>query len=321
MRYENSIPWDFSILQRYLKTLAILILLPMKPLVTALFILAFSTGIAQRNFDAVEIRTEKVADQIYVLFGAGGNMGLAIGDDAAYLIDDQFAPLSEKIMAAIRKITDKPLKFLVNTHWHGDHTGGNENFGKAGTILIAHEAVRSRMGSPSERNGNVRPPSPLEALPEITFTDKLTLHLDDTRTMHVMHVNNSHTDGDSYIYFPEDNVIHMGDNFANGGYPFIDLNSGGDINGFVKNLNMALFIVDENTRIIPGHGPVTDRETLRAYRDMVDTLRSRVQNALDEGNTLEETLKMGLSKEWDTDFGTGFIKSEGIITAIYRSLE
>ena len=268
----------------------------MKRLLTAFLLMTLCIASAQRNFDDVEIRSEKVADQIYVLFGAGGNIGLAIGDDAAYLIDDQYAPLSDKIMTAVREITDKPLKFLVNTHWHGDHTGGNENFANRGTILIAHEAVRNRMGSPSERNGNVRPASPLAALPEITFTDKLTLHLDQTRTMHVMHVNNSHTDGDSYIYFPEDNVIHMGDNFANGGFPFIDLNSGGDINGFVKNLNMA-------------------------YRDMVDTLRSRVQKALNAGNSLEETLKLGLSKEWDADFGTGFINSEGIITAIYRSLE
>ncbi len=293
----------------------------MKRLLTAFLLMTLCIASAQRNFDDVEIRSEKVADQIYVLFGAGGNIGLAIGDDAAYLIDDQYAPLSDKIMTVVQEITDKPLKFLVNTHWHGDHTGGNENFANGGTILIAHEAVRNRMGSPSERNGNVRPASPQAALPEITFTDKLTLHLDPTRTMHVMHVNNSHTDGDSYIYFPEDNVIHMGDNFANGGFPFIDLNSGGDINGFVKNLNMALFIVDEETRIIPGHGPVTDRETLRAYRDMVDTLRSRVQKALNAGNSLEETLQLGLSKEWDADFGTGFINSEGIITAIYRSLE
>jgi glyoxylase-like metal-dependent hydrolase (beta-lactamase superfamily II) len=294
---------------------------PMKRLLTIVLSFTLYAGVAQRNFDQVEIRTEKVADQIYVLFGAGGNIGLAIGDDAAYLIDDQYAPLTEKIRAAVREITDKPLKFLVNTHWHGDHTGGNENFGKSGTILIAHEAVRKRMGSPSQRNGRERPAAPLVALPEITFNDELTLHLDEARTMHVMHVNDSHTDGDSYIYFPEDNVIHMGDNFSNGGFPFIDLNSGGDINGFVKNLNMALFIVDEETRIIPGHGPVADRETLRAYRDMVDTLRSRVQKALDAGNSLEETLQMGLSKEWDAEFGTGFIDSEGIITAIYRSLE
>lgn len=293
----------------------------MKRLLTACFILTFSTTLAQRNFDDVEIRTEKVADQIYVLFGAGGNIGLALGDDAAYLIDDQYAPLSEKILAAIREVTDKPLKFLVNTHWHGDHTGGNENFGKMGAILIAHEAVRKRMGSPSERNGSVRPASPLAALPEITFTEELTLHLDSLRTLHVIHVAPSHTDGDSYIYLPEDNVLHMGDNFSNGGYPFIDLNSGGDINGLVKNLNIALFMVDEDTRIIPGHGPVANRSTLRAYRDMVETLRSRVQKAADSGKSLEETLEMGLSKEWDAEFGTGFINSEGIITAIYRSLE
>ena len=293
----------------------------MKTLLTSFLALTLTAAVAQRNFDDVEIRTEKVTDQIYVLFGAGGNIGLALGDEAAYLIDDQYAPLSEKIVTAVRTITDKPLKFLVNTHWHGDHTGGNENFGKAGTILIAHEAVRKRLASPSERNGQVRPASPEEALPEITFTDKLTLHLDPTRTMHVMHVDPSHTDGDSYIYFPEDNVIHMGDNFANGGFPFIDLNSGGDINGLVRNLNMALFIVNDETRIIPGHGPVTNRETLRAYRDMVETLRSRVQQAIDAGKSLEETLAMGLSREWDAEFGTGFIDSKGIITAIYRSLE
>ena len=285
------------------------------------FLLPVFTVYGQRNFDDVQIRTEQVAEGIYVLFGAGGNIGLAVGDDTAYLIDDQYAPLSEKITVAVREITDKPITFLVNTHWHGDHTGGNANFGKSGTILIAHQAVRKRMGAPSERNGRVREASPEVALPQITFAEGLTLHLDSLRTMHVMHVAPSHTDGDSYIYFPEDNVIHMGDNFSNGGFPFIDLSSGGDINGFVKNLNMALFIVDEDTRIIPGHGPVANRATLRAYRDMVDTLRNRVQKALNGGRSLEETLQLGLSKEWDAEFGTGFINSEGIITAIYRSLE
>ena len=136
-----------------------------------------------------------------------------------------------------------------------------------------------------------------------------------------MHVNDAHTDGDSYIYFPEANVIHMGDNFANGGFPFIDLNSGGEIEGFIKNLNMALFIVDENTKIIPGHGPVTNRETLKEYRDMLETLRDRIKAAQSSGKSLEEALDRGLSKEWDADFGTGFINSERIITSIYRSLE
>lgn len=286
-----------------------------------ILLFTLSPCLAQRNFDEVEIKSEQVAENIYVLFGAGGNIGLAVGDDAAYLIDDQYAPLSDKIKAAIGKVTDKPLKFLVNTHWHGDHTGGNANFARAGTTLIAHENVRKRLGSPSERNGRVREASPEVALPEITFTEDLTLHLGQGQSMHVMHVNDAHTDGDSYIYFPEANVIHMGDNFANGGFPFIDLNSGGEIEGFIKNLNMALFIVDENTKIIPGHGPVTNRETLKEYRDMLETLRDRVKAAQSSGKSLEEALDMGLSKEWDADFGTGFINSERIITSIYRSLE
>jgi glyoxylase-like metal-dependent hydrolase (beta-lactamase superfamily II) len=288
---------------------------------TLILLFTLSPVLAQRNFDEVEIQTEKVSDNIYVLFGAGGNIGLAIGESAAYLIDDQYAPLSEKIMAAVRKITDKPMKFLVNTHWHGDHAGGNANFGKAGTILVAHENVRKRLGSPSERNGEIWEASPEVALPQITFDSELTLHLGGGQSMHVMHVNDSHTDGDSYIYFPEANVIHMGDNFANGGFPFIDLNSGGDIEGFIKNLNMALFIVDDQTRIIPGHGPVTDRKNLQAYRDMLETLRNRVKAAMTSGKSLDQTLAMGLSKEWDADFGTGFINSQGIITSIYKSLE
>lgn len=277
---------------------------------------------AQRDWDAIEIKTEKVADDIYALFGAGGNIGLAVGEDYAYLIDDQFAPLSEKIIAAVRQITDKPIRFLVNTHLHGDHVGGNANFAQRGTVIVAHEAVRERMSSVQKRgNGQTVQPSPLKALPKLTYTEQITFHLDSTRTMHVMHVNPSHTDGDSYIYFPESNVIHMGDNFSNGGYPYIDLNSGGDIDGLIKNHNMVLFLLDDETKIIPGHGPVTDRARLMAYRDMIVAIRTRVNKAKSSGNSLEETLSMGLTKEWDAEFGQGFIDPSEIVTAIYRSLD
>lgn len=294
----------------------------MKYFVCILFFFTIFSSQAQRDWDSVEIKTEEVAQDIYVLFGAGGNIGLAIGEEAAYLIDDQFGQLSEKIVVAVRELTDKPIKYLVNTHWHGDHVGGNENFGKAGTILIAHEAVRKRMALSQQRGGGaVSPPYPLKALPEITFTDKLTIHLDSLRTMRVMHVNPSHTDGDSYIYFPQSNVIHMGDNFSNGGFPYIDLNSGGDIDGFIKNLNMVLFILDDESKIIPGHGPVTNQETLMAYRDMLSTIRSRVKKAKAEGKTVEEAVQMGLSKEWDAKFGQGFIDPIEIITSIYMSLD
>lgn len=282
----------------------------------------FFTTQGQRNWDAVDIKTEKVADNIYVLFGSGGNIGLAVAEDYAYLIDDQFAPLSEKILAAVRQITDKPIQFLVNTHWHGDHVGGNANFAQGGTVIVAHEAVRERMSTTQQRpGGRVSEPSPYEALPKLTYTDKLTFHLDSIRTMRVMHVSPSHTDGDSYIYFPESNVIHMGDNFSNGGYPFIDLNSGGDVDGLIRNHNMILFIIDGETKIIPGHGPVTDKAQLVAYRDMIVTIRNRVKKAKTSGKTLEETLALGLSSEWDAEFGQGFIDAKGIVSSIYWSLE
>ncbi len=281
-----------------------------------------TTSFAQRNWDAIEIKTEKVADDIYALFGSGGNIGLAVGEDYAYLIDDQFAPLSEKITTAVRAITDKPIKFLVNTHWHGDHVGGNENFAHGGTVIVAHEAVRERMSTVQERgNGRKTQPYPLKALPKVTYTDKLTFHLDSTRTMHVMHVYPSHTDGDSYIYFPESNVIHMGDNFSNGGYPYLDLNSGGDIDGLIKNHNMVIAMLDDQTKIIPGHGPVTDRARLMAYRDMLVTIHDRVKKAKIAGSSLEEALSMGLSKEWDAEFGQGFIDPTEIVTSIYMSLD
>ncbi len=284
--------------------------------------LTMNMSFAQRNWDAIEIKTEKVADNIYVLYGSGGNIGLAVGEDYAYLIDDQFAPLSEKIKAAVLQVTDKPIKFLVNTHWHGDHVGGNENFAVSGTTIVAHEAVRQRMSTIQDRgNGRIMQPSPIKALPEITFTEKLTIHLDSTQTMHVMHVNPSHTDGDSYIYFPESNVIHMGDNFSNGGYPYIDINSGGDIDGLVSNHSMVLDMLDDETRIIPGHGAVTDKARLAAYADMIRVIRDRVRNAKNIGNSLEETLAMDLSKEWDQEFGQGFQDPTEIVTAIYKSVD
>ncbi len=294
----------------------------MKYTIALAFCMTISMSYAQRDWDNVEIKTEKVADDIYALFGSGGNIGLAVGADYAYLIDDQFAPLSDKIMAAVREKTDKPIKFLVNTHWHGDHTGGNAKFAKSGTVIIAHDAVRMRMATVQERGeGRSSQPSPYEALPKITYSDQLKIHLDSTRTMHIMHVNPSHTDGDSYIYFPESNVIHMGDNFSNGGYPYIDLNSGGDIDGFIRNHNMVLFLIDDETKIIPGHGPVTNRKKLMAYRDMLVRLRTRVKKAKSSGKTLEETLNLRLSSEWDDEFGQGFIDPTEIISSIYWSLD
>ena len=285
-------------------------------------ILVFSISYGQRDWSSVKITSEKLSENSYVLFGSGGNIGLAIGQENAYLIDDQFSPLSNKILEHVKTITDKPVKWVLNTHWHGDHTGGNENMANQGAIVIAHENVRKRMATKQDRGGGrTVEPSPESALPIITFNDKITLYLGNGNSMHAMHVNDAHTDGDAYYYFPEDNVLHMGDNFFVGRYPYIDLNSGGDIDGLVSNVTMALGIIDAETKIIPGHGKVATKSDLESYKEVISTLRERVVKARGAGNSLEETQKLGLSKEWDASHGQGFINADKIIEFIYKSAD
>jgi glyoxylase-like metal-dependent hydrolase (beta-lactamase superfamily II) len=289
-----------------------------------LFVFAFAciSSYAQRDWSSIQITSEKLSDNIYVLFGSGGNIGLAIGEENAYLIDDQFSPLSEKILTHVKTLTDKPVKWVLNTHWHGDHTGGNENMANQGAIVIAHENVRKRMSTKQDRGGGrIAEPSPESAFPVITFNDKMTLYLGNGNSMHAMHVNDAHTDGDSYYYFPEDNVLHMGDNFFVGRYPYIDLNSGGDIDGLVSNVTMALGIVDDETKIIPGHGKVATKSDLESYKEVITKLRELVVKARAAGNSLEETQKLGLSKEWDATHGQGFISADRIIEFIYKSAD
>ena len=248
-------------------------------------------------------------------------MGLALGQEYAYLIDDQFGPLSEKILAEIKNLTEMPLKFVVNTHWHGDHTGGNANLAREGAIVISHQKVRERMSSPQDRGERgIVPGAPHIALAQLTFSEEMTIHLDSLSSMHLMHVKPSHTDGDTYVYFPEANIIHMGDNFISG-YPYLDLGSGGDIDGLISNLNMALAIVDDQTKIIPGHGPVSTRKDLETYTEMVRRIRDRVKMAKDSGKTLEEVQEMGLTAEWDAAYNSGFINSERLLQAVYASVD
>jgi glyoxylase-like metal-dependent hydrolase (beta-lactamase superfamily II) len=286
----------------------------MKKTIFLLFLTIGASVTAQRDFSSVEITSEKLTENVYALFGAGGNIGLAIGEDAAYLIDDQFGPLTQKIVAHVKTITDKPINFVLNTHMHGDHTGGNENLANAGALVIAHDNVRKRMVEAEE-------PEAKEAWPVVTFNDKMTLHLKNQSSIHAMHVNPAHTDGDTYYYFPEDNVIHMGDNFFSGRYPYIDLGSGGDIDGLISNVTMALELIDEKTKIIPGHGAISSKTDLREYKDILVILRDRVKEARHSGKSLEETQQMGLSKDWDNTHGQGFINAERIIEFIYKSAD
>jgi len=282
-----------------------------------LFINTFAL-VAQRDFDKVEIKAEKVSDNIYMLTGAGGNIGVCIGDDGVFMIDDQFAPLSKKIQAAIAKLSDKPIKFLINTHWHGDHTGGNENFGQTGAIIVAHENVRKRMSTEQmmQAFGRKVPASPDDALPVITFPKSVMFYMNGESIL-VIHLHHAHTDGDAIIHFKESNVIHMGDTYFKGRYPFIDVSSGGSLEGIIATANQVLFMADDETKIIPGHGTLSTKAELTAYRNTLMEVRDRFKKAYDKGMTIVEIKAANLTKDYDEDWGSGFIKPDKLMDILY----
>jgi cyclase len=274
-----------------------------------------------QDFSKVEIKTEKLNDTTYMLVGAGGNIGLSVGDDAVFVIDDQYAPLAPRIVAAIAAITPKPVKFMVNTHWHGDHTGGNEAFGKAGAIIVAHDNVRKRMASEQviEFFKSTVPPSPRVALPLITFSTDTTFHINGDE-VRALHVPRAHTDGDTIVHFVKGDVIHMGDCFFNGMYPFIDTSSGGTVDGVVAAADRALALAGDRTRIIPGHGPLATKADLRAYRDMLATVTQRIKQMLRDGKKLEEITASNVSADFDEKWGKGFIKSNKFAEMVAMNL-
>jgi glyoxylase-like metal-dependent hydrolase (beta-lactamase superfamily II) len=233
------------------------------------FLTLSGTALAQ-DMSKVEIKIHPVRDGIYMLEGQGGNIGLLVGNDGAFLIDDQFAPLTKKILAAVKKLNPKHPKFLVNTHWHFDHTGGNENLGEAGTVIVAHDNIRKRMSTKQFIAAFKRkvPPSPEAALPVITFSDGVTFHWNG-ETVRVRHIPRAHTDGDSIVHFTKANVIHTGDLVFNGIYPFIDASSGGRLDGVIRGVEALLEMADDDTRFIPGHGPLATMKDLVTYHDML----------------------------------------------------
>jgi glyoxylase-like metal-dependent hydrolase (beta-lactamase superfamily II) len=268
---------------------------------------------AQRDYSKVEIVTTKLTDTTYVLAGAGGNMGLSIGPDAVFLVDDQYAPLTPKIVEAIAKLTGKPVQFVLNTHWHPDHVGGNENLGRAGAIVIAHENVRKRMSAEQfleHVNANI-PPSPVGALPLVTFSGgSMSFHINGDE-VRAIHMPNAHTDGDSVIHFVKNDVIHMGDLYWNGFYPVIDLRAGGSIEGMIAGCDRALAMAGERTRIIPGHGPLATAAELREYRDMLATIAGRIKRMVAAGRSREEIVAASeVTTEFDAKWGTRFLKGE-----------
>ncbi|MEX2962657.1 MBL fold metallo-hydrolase [Microbulbifer sp. TYP-18] len=290
-------------------------------LLGAMCCLAAVHGQAQDRFADVTINSEKVSDNLYMLTGAGGNMALLVGDDGAFLVDDQFAPLTDRIVAAVAEVSDKPLKFVINTHWHGDHTGGNENLGKQGALIVAHENVRKRMSADQfmETFGREVPAAPLAALPVITFTDATTFHWNG-EDVRVQHVDPAHTDGDSIVRFANANAVHMGDTYFNGSYPFIDLSAGGSVDGVIAVMDRVLEQADDNTRIIPGHGTLSNKAELRAQRDLLVTLRDRVQKLIDQGMSRDEVIAAQPTKEFDQQYGQGFMKPDVWTGIVFDSL-
>lgn len=275
-----------------------------------------------QDYSKVVIETHKLAEGIYMLTGAGGNIGVSAGEDGVAIIDDQFAPLTPKIEEALAKLSAKPARFVINTHWHGDHTGGNENFGKAGAVIVAHDNVRKRMGEKhfSQFFNRETPPSPKDALPVLTFAEDVTLHFNG-ETLHVFHVDNAHTDGDGLIYFRNANVLHMGDTFFSGMYPFIDAGSGGGIDGAIAAADKVLGMVGAETKIIPGHGPLATRADLEKYRAMLATLRERVTKLIRDGKTLEQAMAEKPTADLDATWAKGFFKPDQIVQMVYLDLK
>lgn len=274
-----------------------------------------------QDWEAVEIETIDVASGVHMLVGRGGNIGVSAADDGIFLVDDQYAPLTDKIVAALRTISDAPIRFVINTHWHGDHTGGNENLGKAGALVVAHENVRERMSVEQfiEAMGNRVPPAPEGALPVVTFTEAVTFHLNED-DIHVFHVEHAHTDGDAVIHFRGSDVIHAGDVYFNGTYPFIDVASGGSIDGTIAAADTILALAGEDTRIIPGHGPLSNRTELEAYRDMLRGARDAIAAEIRQGKSIDEVVAAKPTAKYDEKWGGGFIDPERFVRIVFGDL-
>ncbi len=276
---------------------------------------------AQGDFDEVVIETQKLADGIYMLTGAGGNMGLCVGHDGAFLIDDQFAPLTEKIKAAIADVTDHSVDFVFNTHYHGDHTGGNENLGESGSHLVGHANVRRRLSTDQfstllQKKTEASGPS---FLPTITFTDSLSFFYNNQEIV-AFHIPHAHTDGDGALHFPQANVVHAGDVVFFSLYPYIDTAAGGSIDGMIAGVKRILTLCDDETRIIPGHGPLLHQNDLVEYLDMLTRARANVADEMAKSSDLETVQAAKPCAEWDESLGQVWLTSDQFVQSIFDSL-
>ena len=278
---------------------------------------------AQQDFSKVEIKADKLNETTWMLTGAGGNIGLSVGEDAVFLIDDQYAPLAPKIKAAIARITSKPVQFVLNTHFHFDHTGGNEAFGKDGALIVAHDNVRRRMSRDQlislVNTTAPQPASPKVALPVITVAGEITFHINGDE-VHAFHVPRAHTDGDLVVHFRQSDVVHMGDTFFNGSYPFIDVSSGGSADGIVAAADRVLALATDKTKIIPGHGPLASKADLQAYRDLLATVSQRIRDLRRAGKSDADIRAAKPAADFDARYGKGFITPELFVQMMLAAL-
>jgi cyclase len=288
-------------------------------LLTVSLLFAVSARAQTTDWSKIEVKATKVAGNVYMLQGAGGNIGVSVGDDGILIVDDQYAPLADKIRAALKGIADKKLRFILNTHWHGDHTGSNVVFGPEAPI-IAHDNGRKRLSTEQRSTvfNSTTPPAPKEALPIITFNESLTVHFngEEIRAIHFPH---GHTDGDSVIFFTASNVVHLGDDFFASRFPFVDLESGGTVEGLIKNIGEIIGKIPAGAKLIPGHGPISTIDDLKSYHGMLQQTTEIVRKKIAAGKTLDQVKSEGLPAEWES-WGTGFIKTDRWVETIYKSL-
>ena len=294
----------------------------MRRLLTVLLLCAFPAGATaqQTDYSKVEIKATQVAGNVYMLQGSGGNIGVSVGPDGILIVDDQFAPLADKIRAALKGLNQGKLRFILNTHWHGDHTGGNVAFGPEAPI-IAHDNVRKRLSTEQKIDffKSTVPAAPKEALPVITFNQSLSVHFNGEE-IRAIHFPNGHTDGDSVIFFTNSNVVHLGDDFFNGMFPFVDVDNGGTVVGLAKNIGEIITKIPAGAKLIPGHGPLATLDDLKKFHRMLNETTDVIRKKVKGGKTLDQMKSEGLPEEWKS-WGTGFIKTEQWIELIYISLK